>query len=130
MGVNEFHAGPCRSLMQVTGLGWPYGSVLGDGPRLMAKLKTAELATIQRRASDAGVIMVTGQKIALGPIHAGQAVTVHVAAETITIDLGIEDTRTVCRTTTQPVRRSKPTDSASPPMFLRQPVKHVLGPIR
>ena len=50
--------------------------------------------------------MVAGQKIALGRIHAGQVVTVHVAAETITIDLG-EDTRTIRRTTTQPVRSIK-----------------------
>jgi hypothetical protein len=67
---------------------------------------TAEPVTVQRRASNTGVIMVTGQKIALGRIHAGQVVTVHVAAETITIDLG-EDTRTVRRTTTQPVRSIK-----------------------
>jgi hypothetical protein len=38
--------------------------------------------------------MVVGQKIALGRIHARHVVTVHVAADTITIDLG-EDTRTV-----------------------------------
>jgi hypothetical protein len=53
------------------------------------------------------VIMVAGQKIALGRIHAGQVVTVHVTADTITIDLGGEDTRTVRRTTTQPVRSIK-----------------------
>ena len=40
---------------------------------------------------------------ALGRIHAGNIVTVHVAAETVTIDLG-EDNRTIRRTTTQPVR--------------------------
>jgi hypothetical protein len=50
--------------------------------------------------------MVAEQKIALGRIHAGHVVTVHVAAETVTIDLG-EDTRTVRRTTTQPVRSIK-----------------------
>jgi hypothetical protein len=50
--------------------------------------------------------MIAGQKIALGRIHAGQVVTVHVSAETITIDLS-EDTRTVRRTTTQPVRSIK-----------------------
>jgi hypothetical protein len=50
--------------------------------------------------------MVTGQKIVLGRIHAGQVVTVYVSAETVTIDLG-EDTRTVRRTTTQPVRSIK-----------------------
>jgi hypothetical protein len=51
--------------------------------------------------------MVAGQKIALGRIHAGQVVTVHVAAETITIDLHGEDARTVRRTTTQAVRSIK-----------------------
>jgi transposase InsO family protein len=66
-----------------------------------------EPVTAQRRASNTGVIMVAGQKIALGRIHAGQIVTVHVAAQTITIDLGGEDTRTVRRTTTQPVRSIK-----------------------
>ena len=62
---------------------------------------STEPVTAQRRASSTGVIMVAGQKIALGRIHAGQVVTVHAAAETIAIDLG-EDTRTVRRTTTQP----------------------------
>jgi hypothetical protein len=51
--------------------------------------------------------MVAGQKIALGRIHAGQVVTVHVAAEVITIDLDDHDTRTVRPTTTQAVRSIK-----------------------
>ena len=67
---------------------------------------SAEPVTAQRVASNAGVIMVAGQKIALGRIHARRIVTVHVAAEVITIDLG-EDTRSVRRTTTQPVRSIK-----------------------
>jgi hypothetical protein len=67
---------------------------------------SAEPVTVQRVASSTGVIMVAGQKIALGRIHARQIVTVHVAAEVITIDLG-EDTRTIRRTTTQPVRSIK-----------------------
>jgi hypothetical protein len=46
-------------------------------------------------ASNSGIIVVVGQKITLG-IHARQIVTVHVAAEVITIDLG-EDTWTVWR---------------------------------
>jgi transposase InsO family protein len=71
---------------------------------------STEPVTAQRRASNTGVIMVAGQKIALGRIHAGQVVTVHVAAETITIDLG-EDTRTIRRTTTQPVRSIKAAQS-------------------
>jgi transposase InsO family protein len=68
---------------------------------------SAEPVTAQRRASSTGVIMVAGQKIALGRIHAGQVVTVHVAAEVITIDLHDQDVRTVRRTTTQPVRSIK-----------------------
>jgi len=68
---------------------------------------SAEPVTAQRRASNTGVIMVAGQKIALGRIHARQIVTVHVAAEVITIDLDDQDTRTVRRTTTQAVRSIK-----------------------
>ncbi len=68
---------------------------------------SAEPVTAQRVASNTGVIMVAGQKIALGRIHARQIVTVHVAADTVTIDLGGDDTTTVRRTTTQPVRSIK-----------------------
>ena len=58
-------------------------------------------------ASNTGVIMIAGQKIALGRIHARRIVTVHVAADTITIDLASDDIRVVLRTTTQPVRSIK-----------------------
>jgi len=58
-------------------------------------------------ANNTDVIMVAGQKIALGRIHARRIVTVHVAADTITIDLASDDTRVVRRTTTQPVRSIK-----------------------
>jgi hypothetical protein len=51
--------------------------------------------------------MVAGQKIALGRIHARQIITIHVATEVMTIDLGGDDTRVMRRTTTQPVRSSK-----------------------
>jgi len=68
---------------------------------------SAEPITAQRRASNTGVIMIAGQKIALGRIHAGRVVTVHVAEHTITIELGGDDTRTIRRTTTDPVRRVK-----------------------
>jgi transposase InsO family protein len=68
---------------------------------------SAEPITAQRRASNTGVIMIAGQKIALGRIHAGRVVTVHVAEHTITIDLGGDDVRTIRRTTTQPVRSIK-----------------------
>jgi len=68
---------------------------------------SSEPITVQRRASNTGVIMVAGQKIALGRIHTGQVVTVHVAEHTITIDLSGDDTRTIRRTTTQAVRSIK-----------------------
>ena len=68
---------------------------------------STEPVTVQRRASSTGVIMVAGQKIALGRIHAGHVVTVRVSAGTVTIDQAGEDTRTVRRTTTQPVRSIK-----------------------
>lgn len=51
--------------------------------------------------------MVAGQKIALGRLHAGQVVTIHVADATLAIELGGDNVRTVRRTTTQPVRSIK-----------------------
>jgi transposase InsO family protein len=68
---------------------------------------SAEPVTVQRVASNTGIIIVVGQKIALGRVHARQVVTVHVAADTLTIDLASDDIRTVRRTTTQPVRSIK-----------------------
>jgi transposase InsO family protein len=68
---------------------------------------TTAPVTAQRVASNTGVIMIAGQKIALGRIHARRIVTVHVTAELITIDLHGDDMRTVRRTTTQPVRSIK-----------------------
>jgi transposase InsO family protein len=62
---------------------------------------------VQRRASNTGVIMVAGQKVALGRIHAYTVVTVYVADHTLTIETGDNDTRTVARTTTQAVRSIK-----------------------
>lgn len=63
--------------------------------------------TVQRRASNTGVIMICGQKIALGRLHAGQTITIHVTETVFTLDLGADDTRTVRRTTTTPVRNTK-----------------------
>jgi hypothetical protein len=90
---------------------------------------SAEPVTVQQVASNTGVIVVTGQKIALGRIHARQIVTIHVVADTMTIDLG-EDTRTVRRTTTQPVRGIKAQQHRKGAHVPRQSVKHVLGLIR
>jgi transposase InsO family protein len=66
-----------------------------------------EPVRVQRRASNTGVIMVAGQKVALGRLHAHTVVTVHVADTTLTIETTGGDTRTVARTTTTPVRYVK-----------------------
>ena len=54
------------------------------------------------------MIMVAGQNVALGRIHARTTVIIYVAETTLTIEAGDGDTRTVARTTTQPVRNIRP----------------------
>lgn len=68
---------------------------------------STEPITVQRRASNTGVIMVCGQKVALGRQHKHQTVTVHVSDTALAIDLPDTDTKVVRRTTTQPVRSIK-----------------------
>jgi hypothetical protein len=63
--------------------------------------------TVSRRASNTGVIMVAGQKVALGRIHARQLVSVRVTAGTLTIEAGTDGIRTIPRTTTQTIRNLK-----------------------
>jgi transposase InsO family protein len=79
---------------------------------------SVEPVTAQRRASNSGVIMVAGQKLALGRDHAHTMLTVHVAEHTITVDLDDGGQRTFRRTTTQPVRSHK----AQRPAHPNQPV--------
>jgi hypothetical protein len=67
----------------------------------------SEPVTVQRRASNTGVIMVAGQKVALGREYSGRTVSVHVAESTLAIELPDNDTRVVRRTTDQPVRSIK-----------------------
>jgi hypothetical protein len=67
----------------------------------------SEPARVQRRASATGLIMVCGQKIALGRSHAGQTVTVHVSDTTLAIEFDDAETRVVRSTTTTPVRNIK-----------------------
>lgn len=68
---------------------------------------TLEPVRVQRRASNTGVIVVAGQKIALGRTHAGHTVTVTVSETTINVELPDGDTRTVRRTTTAAIRSIK-----------------------
>jgi hypothetical protein len=68
---------------------------------------STEPVTAQRRASNTGVIMVAGQKVALGRRYAHHTVTVHVSDTTLAVDLPDWDTQTVRRTTEQAVRSIK-----------------------
>jgi hypothetical protein len=68
---------------------------------------TVEPIRVQRRASNTGIIMVVGQKIALGRLHRHRTVTVTVSDTTLAIDLGDGDVKVVRRTTTQAVRSIK-----------------------
>ena len=68
---------------------------------------STEPIRVQRRASNTGVIMVAGQKVALGRVHQHQTVTVLVSETTLAIELDDQEVRVVRRTTTQPVRSIK-----------------------
>ena len=62
---------------------------------------------VQRRASNTGIVMVVGQKVALGRVHAHRTVTIAVSETTLAIELDDGETRVVRRTTTLPVRNIK-----------------------
>jgi len=62
---------------------------------------------VQRRASNTGIIMVAGQKVALGRVHQHQTVTVVVSDTTLAVQFPDSDAKVVRRTTTQPVRSIK-----------------------
>jgi hypothetical protein len=74
--------------------------------------------------------MVAGQKIALGRIHARKVVSVRVSPDTITIEIGAHDIRTIRRTTDQPVRNLQAQRSRKTANVPRPPGNHVLGQIR
>jgi hypothetical protein len=62
---------------------------------------------VQRRASNTGIVMVAGQKIALGRLHRHRTVTVTVSDTTLAIDLDDGDVKVVRRINSQPVRSIK-----------------------
>jgi transposase InsO family protein len=66
-----------------------------------------EPVRVQRRASNCGVVMVVGQKVALGRVHAYRTVTIAVSETTLAIELDDGEVRVVRRTTTLPVRNIK-----------------------
>jgi hypothetical protein len=69
--------------------------------------QSTEPIRVQRRVSNTGVIMVAGQKIALGRLHQHRTLTVIVSDITLAIELGDGDVKVVRRTTSQPVRSIK-----------------------
>jgi transposase InsO family protein len=89
----------------------------------------SEPITVQRRVSATGVITVCRQHVALGRIHSGRIVSVHVSEHTLAIELG-DDTRTVRRTTTRPVvvikgsRRQNTARTASEQALSSSPVRN------
>jgi transposase InsO family protein len=68
---------------------------------------SVEPIRVQRRASATGVIMVAGQKVALGRVHQHQTVTVLVSETTLAVEFADGDTKIISRTTSQPVRSIK-----------------------
>jgi hypothetical protein len=76
-------------------------------PRRAPPRPSAEPVRVQRRASNTGVIMVVGQKIALGRIHKHQTITVLVSKTTLTVEFDDGDVRGIRLPTTQPVRSIK-----------------------
>ncbi|MET7402585.1 hypothetical protein ABZS66_54805 [Dactylosporangium sp. NPDC005572] len=61
---------------------------------------------VQRRASNTGTVMVAGQKVALGRVHAGKTITIEVCETELAICCD-DGTRTIRRTTDQAVTRIK-----------------------
>ena len=92
----------------------------GNRPAGPPPRTSTEPIRVQRRASDTGVIVVCGQKVALGRIHQHQTVVVHVSDTTLAIELDDGETRVVRRTTTLPVRNIK-ADRPRPDTQLSRP---------
>jgi transposase InsO family protein len=66
-----------------------------------------EPVRVQRRASNTGIVMVVGQKVALGRVNAYRTVTIAVSETTLAIELDDGEVRVVRRTTTLAVRNIK-----------------------
>jgi hypothetical protein len=68
---------------------------------------STEPIRVQRRASNTGVVMVCGQKVALGRAHRHRTLAIAVSETTLAIELDDQEVRVVRRTTTLPVRNIK-----------------------
>jgi transposase InsO family protein len=79
----------------------------GNRPAGPPPRPSVEPIRVQRRASNTGVIMLCGQKVALGRIYRHQTLTVHVSETTFAVELDDGEIRVVRRTTTTPIRNIK-----------------------
>jgi hypothetical protein len=79
------------------------GRLRAARPAGPAPQPSTDAVRVQRRASNTGIVMVVGQKIALGRAHKHQTVAIDVTETDLTIHLD-GSTRTVTRTTDLPVR--------------------------
>jgi hypothetical protein len=62
---------------------------------------------VQRRASNSGIVMVCGQKVALGRLHRWQTVTIAVSDATLAIELLDQEPKIIRRITSTAVRNTK-----------------------
>ena len=79
----------------------------GNRPAGPPPRPSLEPVRVQRRASNSGIVMVCGQKIALGRLHRWQTVTIAVFETTLAIELPDQEPKIVRRTTTTAVRNIK-----------------------
>jgi len=79
----------------------------GNRPAGPPPRPSLEPVRVQRRASNSGIVMVCGQKIALGRLHRWQTVTIAVSETTLTVELPDQDPKVFRRTTTMAVRNIK-----------------------
>jgi hypothetical protein len=85
----------------------------------------SEPIRVQRRASNTGVVMVCGQKVVLGRIHAHQTLTINLSETTLAIELDEQEVRNRPKNNhpAGPQHQSRPA-LPKDPSFLGQPVKH------
>ena len=79
----------------------------GNRPAGPPPRPSLEPVRVQRRASNSGIVMVCGQKIALGRLHRWQTVTIAVSETTLAIELPDQEPKIVRRTTATAVRNIK-----------------------
>jgi transposase InsO family protein len=79
----------------------------GNRPAGPPPRPSLEPVRVQRRASNSGIVMVCGQKVALGRLHRWQTVTIAVSDTTLAIELPDQEPKIIRRTTSTAVRNIK-----------------------